>query len=295
MISVCIPTYNRKLYLKEAVESVFRQTYQDYEVIILDDGSTDGTEEMIKELNLPIRYYKQSNHGLPHPYNRLAELAKGDFICFLDSDDVLFDNAIERLVKAVNGSEDKIVYGSYVRIGNEGKEVGKSSKNLYSGDITEKLFQKTFVHCVCTLIPREIFLRHGGYNMDLKVCFDLDFHLLLSLKHQYVALEEPAFKRRRHSENISAHNYQNHMIKLKVLEDFYFSKGGKEKIPKSVAFCRLSQQACRAGKCALAEKKYTESVDVLKKSLSYRFSVKAFAFLCEAKIAQRTLGRKPFP
>jgi len=279
MISVCIPTYNRKAYLKEALDSVFRQSFKDFEVIVLDDGSTDGTEEMIKALNLPIRYYRQTNHGQPQPNNRLVELARGKYICFLDSDDVFLDDALERLYAAVDGADDKIAYGSYIRIDEDSNEIGQDKKRLYSGDITEKLFQKIFVHCVCTLIPRKLFQEVGGYNSDFKVCFDYDLNLMLSLKYEYIALDKPAFKRRRHGTNMSGYTYLNHMTELAVLENFYFNKGGKDKIAVSIAFQRLSRQAFRAGKCALWNKQYPEAKTALKRSLSYRLNLKALFLL----------------
>jgi len=62
-VSVCIPTYNRKHYLREALESVFAQTYKDFEVVIVDDGSTDGTDQMLKESGYAVRYYWQENQG----------------------------------------------------------------------------------------------------------------------------------------------------------------------------------------------------------------------------------------
>lgn len=282
MISVCIPTYNRKEYLKQAVESVFRQTCKDYEVIVLDDGSTDGTETLIESLHLPIRYYRQDNKGTPQPYNRLAELARGDYICFLDSDDIFLDDALERLIKAANGSTEHIAYGSYIRIDENGKEIGQDMKKLYAGDITEKLFEKIFVHCVSTLFPRKMFLENGGYDESFKVCFDYDLALRLSLACKYFPAEGPTFKRRRHASNLSGYNYRNHMMELKVLEEFYFSKGGDQKIPRATAFRRLAQQTCRAGKCAVQEKMYPQSREILKKSLAYRFSFKAAWLLLRA-------------
>jgi len=62
-VSVCVPTYNRKDYLKQTLESVFAQTYKDYEIVIVDDGSTDGTENMVKQLGYPLTYYWQKNRG----------------------------------------------------------------------------------------------------------------------------------------------------------------------------------------------------------------------------------------
>ena len=83
-VSVCIPTYNRKDYLKEALESVFAQTYKNYEVVIVDDGSTDGTEDMLKDADYDVRYYWQKNSGDAAARNKSIELAQGKSITFID-------------------------------------------------------------------------------------------------------------------------------------------------------------------------------------------------------------------
>ena len=88
-VSICIPTFNRKDYLKQTLDSVLAQTYKDYEIILVDDGSTDSTGEMVKTYDYPIRYYRQENKGEAASRNRLIELARGQFVTFLDSDDLL--------------------------------------------------------------------------------------------------------------------------------------------------------------------------------------------------------------
>lgn len=86
-VSVCIPTYNRKDYLRETIASVFQQTFKDFEIVVVDDGSTDGTAEMVARMDCPITYFHQSNSGDAAAPNKLIELAKGQYISFLDSDD----------------------------------------------------------------------------------------------------------------------------------------------------------------------------------------------------------------
>ncbi len=106
-VSICIPTYNRRDYLRETLESIFVQTYKDYEVVMVDDGSTDGTEQMIKKSKYPIRYFWQENLGVAKARNKLIELAKGEYITFIDSDDLLFQYAVGDLMNLIgcNGSD----------------------------------------------------------------------------------------------------------------------------------------------------------------------------------------------
>ena len=89
MISVIIPTHNYKKYISEAISSVLRQTYADYEIIVVDDGSTDGTGEII-EKNFPdVRYFYIPNQGVSKARNYGIRRARGEFIAFLDADDQL--------------------------------------------------------------------------------------------------------------------------------------------------------------------------------------------------------------
>ncbi|MHC4195719.1 MAG: glycosyltransferase family 2 protein [Planctomycetota bacterium] len=178
-VSICIPTYNRKNYLKETLESVFAQTYKDYEVVIVDDGSTDGTEQMIKQSNYPIRYFWQNNLGVSKARNKLIELAEGEYITFIDSDDLLFRYAVEDLMNLVecNGS-----------------------------DIAD-LFEYIYVHSCGTVCRKELFEEAGGFDILLPVCSEYALWLKLSLKYDFVPTARPAFKRRRHSGNLSAYSF----------------------------------------------------------------------------------------
>lgn len=114
MITVFTPTYNRAYILKNAFESLKKQTDNNFEWIIVDDGSTDNTESLVQswkeeKLLFDIRYIKQENGGKHRAINRGVSMAKGDYIIILDSDDFLTDNAIEKIngwVKTINGLKD---------------------------------------------------------------------------------------------------------------------------------------------------------------------------------------------
>jgi glycosyltransferase involved in cell wall biosynthesis len=266
-VSICIPTYNRKAYLKETLESVFHQTYKDFEVVIVDDGSTDGTEEMIKENGYDVEYYCQENKGVAVAENKLIKLAKGEFISILGSDDLLMSDAIERLMGAMEQEEeDVIAYGPYLRIDEDGNVYGKCKRKLHSGYVTKYLFQDLFMHSCGSMFPKRVLENAGGFDTSLPVCADYDLHLRLSLKYRFIALHEPTFKRRRHSANLTSWSYANRLTQLKVLERFYYENGGHEAVPKKIAMFQLSKECYRAGCCAVKEGLNETAIRLLRQS-----------------------------
>ena len=282
-ISICIPTYNRRKYLKETIESVLAQTYKDYEIVIVDDGSTDGTEQVLKEAGYPVRYYWQQNSGDAAARNKLVELAQGQYIAFLDSDDLLIPDAIERMTRAVAAeSKEVIVYGPYLRIDENGQVFGKCKRKLYSGNITGRLFQDILIHSCGSMLPKRTLEEAGGFDTSLPVCSDYDLWLRLSLKYRFIALPEPTFKRRRHSGNLSLRSTQNRITELKVLERFYYERGGNATVPKRIAMRRLSKEGYRAGVCAIQDGQLRTAQKLLRIALRRHPNVKTLVRWAQA-------------
>jgi glycosyltransferase involved in cell wall biosynthesis len=287
-VSICVPTYNRKKYLKETLESILAQTYTDYEIIVVDDGSTDGTEDMIKQLGVPITYHWQENGGDAAARNKLIELARGKYISFIDSDDLLFPDAIERLVKVVEAeAEDVIVYGSYVRIDQDGYVYGKCKRKLFSGNITKHLFRTIIVHSCGSIFPRKILKDAVAFDTSLNVCSDYDLWLFLSMKYKFVALPNPTFKRRRHSDNLSTVSFENCLAELNVLERFYYQRGGKKVIPSKIALKVLSKSGFKTGRCAFREGSYNQATKLLGQSFRRHPNLRSLAYWTRAEIAKR--------
>ncbi|MGA2916035.1 MAG: glycosyltransferase [Sedimentisphaerales bacterium] len=301
-ISVCIPTYNREHLLKETLESVFAQTYKDFEVVIVDDGSTDGTKEMLEKNGFNVRYYWQENQGDATTRNKLIKLANGKYISFLDSDDLLYPDSLEQMAAAMpNNAEDVVVYGPYVAIDEKGDILHRRRKRLYNGRITKRLFEDILIHSCGSLFPKKILVEAGGFNPALNVCSDYDLWLRLSLKYDFISLRRPVFKRRRHSGNISKISFANRSIEYKVLEDFYFKGGGSNVIPHRWAMIRLSKELYRVARSAVRESMKTKACELLKKSLKQHFSLKTILWLGIAQgrlhpslwISQDYSDRKP--
>lgn len=287
-VSICVPTYNRKKYLKETLESIFAQTYKDYEIIVVDDGSTDGTEEMIKKLGASINYHWQENGGDAAARNKLIQLSRGKYISFIDSDDLLFPDAIERLVKAVESeAEDVIAYGSYVRIDQDGNVYGKCKRKLYSGNITKYLFQTIIVHSCGSIFPGKILKDSAFFDTSLNVCSDYDLWLSLSIQYKFVALPNPTFKRRRHCDNLSVVSFQNCLTEFKVLERFYYERGGNKIIPPKIALKVLSKRGFKTGRCAFREGSFDQAAKLLCQSFHRHPNLKSLIYWTKAGITKR--------
>jgi glycosyltransferase involved in cell wall biosynthesis len=285
LVSICVPTYNRKSYLAEALHSAVDQTFTDYELVILDDGSTDGTGDLVKSLDRPVRYYWQENAGEVATTNRLIEMAQGKYIAFLHSDDKLMPRALECMVAAAEGeSEPVVVYGNYLRMDEHGRISGQSKRKLHSGRITTQLFEDIIVHPNGSLFPKQALQEVGGLDPSLKACYDYKMELRLSLKYRFVAVAEPTFVRRRHASNTSRGSYRNHKIELDVLTDFYYHGGGQGVVPARVAMKRLSKQSLRAGRWALKEGLYEEGRALIRQSFQQRPNLKAMIHLLASSV-----------
>jgi len=275
-VSVCIPTYNRKDYLKEALESVFAQTYKDYEVVIFDDGSTDGTEDMLKDVGCDVRYYWVDHIGQYAARNKLIALSQGEYITFVDSDDLLFPDTIDRLMNAIDTHGPNIIsYGSHIGIDEKGNYVKRKQRSLPTGYITTELFEHIYVHSCGMMCAKALFEEAGGFDTSLMCCAFYKLLLKLSVKFKFIPVEGPTFKRRRHRGNVSDRSFANRKVEFEVLEDFYFNGGGKEVIPRHRAMRRLSKEGYRAGRAAIKEGMYEQACQLFSQSFRRHPNVKS--------------------
>ena len=223
LITIGVSAYNRRDYLILCLESLLAQTYPNCQIIVVDDGSTDGTAEMMHKRFPQIRYVYQKNAGDAAAKNHAARLAEGEYVVFNDSDDLFLPDAVERLYNALP-SDDRhaISYGNYLSIDADGNTMPTKRKaDVYpSGNITGDLLRHIFVNSCATLIPRDVYWEFGGYDTSLKVCHDYDMYLKMSLKHRFYAVQEPVFLRRRHGSNLSGATYEKVQISFKVFSDF---------------------------------------------------------------------------
>ena len=197
-ISVIIPTYNRKKYIKRAIDSVIRQSYKPFEIIVIDDGSTDGTYELIKKSysSSQISLEKQINNGVSSARNKGVKLANGDWIAFLDSDDEWFENKLELQVREIKKSKTFMICHTneiWIRNGIRVNQMKKHQK--YGGFIFEKCLDMCRISPSSVMIHRRIFDEIGLFDEDLIICEDYDLWLRISSKYPVLYLDSMLIKK----------------------------------------------------------------------------------------------------
>lgn len=190
LISIVTPTYNREAFLAEAIQSVIDQTYENFELIIVDDGSTDGSEVLVQRYvqeDSRIRYFKQHNQGQSVARNRGIQESRGEFVCFLDSDNKWFPDKLEVSVKAfADNSSVDIVYGNNVTISETGAELSRSNMPRHSGMITERLLADNFISMNTTMVRKHCFDTLGAFNERDRLAEDYELWLRLSTQFRFL-------------------------------------------------------------------------------------------------------------
>src|SRR3972149_8313204 len=188
LVSVITPTFNRSDFITFSIESVLRQTCPDFEMIIVDDGSTDGTGEIVNKYlhDERIRYYWQENLGQSTARNKGINLSSGEYICFLDSDDIYKPDKLHEQVSLFKRMPYvDIVYGDEEYIGADGALLGKSKMKCHSGVIYEALLLDNFVSIATAMVRRRCFDEMGGFDESIKVADDYELWLRYSARYRF--------------------------------------------------------------------------------------------------------------
>ena len=203
-VSVVIPTYNRAQLVTEAIDSVLMQTYKDYEIIVVDDGSTDDTEQVLVPYRDRIRYIYQENQGGAAARNAGIRNSKGTYIAFLDSDDLWLPSKLEKQVAVLNEYEDiALVYSNISYCDDRGKPIreGYDSDMFPAGHVFEKvlLWKAMCGNLQTWLIKRTCFEEIGYLDMSLAMSEDRDISLRVAMKYKIYGIPEALTMVRQHT------------------------------------------------------------------------------------------------
>ena len=191
-ISVVIPTYNRRRWIGRAIRSVLEQTYTPAEIIVVDDGSSDGSMEYILE-NFPlVNFVKQSNQGVSSARNKGIRLSSSKWIALLDSDDEWYPEKLEKQVKAIQEKPDHQFCHTeeiWVRNGVRVNQMKKHQK--YGGHIFEKCLDMCRISPSSVLLQKSILDKTGWFDKELRVCEDYDLWLRVTARYPTLYLNEP--------------------------------------------------------------------------------------------------------
>ncbi len=205
LVSVILPTYNRQKFIEEAIQSLLDQTYENFEVIIVDDGSEDKTEEVVRSFDdKRIIYIYQDNKGRSSARNLALSHAKGDYITFLDSDDLYYKEKIEKQVYFLEKNKNfSMVYTSADCMDVHGNIL----KNHYRANVSGWIYRKIayFVHTTITLptvmVRKDVFATLGGFDEDMHRFEDTDMWRRISKTYKIAGIKDITCLLRTHTEN----------------------------------------------------------------------------------------------
>lgn len=207
-VSVIIPAYNHGRFLSETVSSVLAQTYQDFELVVVDDGSTDNTRQVVNIFRDPkIKYLYQENRGLSAARNTGIHASAGEYIALLDSDDIWLPRKLELQVGLLDSHPAAaLVYSdAYLFDDQTGTITGRflDGKGVFSGKVLRHLLSIQFIKPSTAVIRRSVFETVGYFDESIREVQDRDMWLRIARQFDLEGIDMPLVKVRSHATNVS--------------------------------------------------------------------------------------------
>jgi len=243
--SVIIPSFNRREMLKSALDSVFHQSFRDYEVIVVDDGSDDSTDEMVAEYGKNIKYLKQENSGVSSARNRGIRKSMSPYIALLDSDDLWHKEKLMRdaeFIKKNPGIKIHQCEDIWIRAG---KRVNPGRKHLKKeGWIFPESLSLCMISPSSAVLSRELFDKYGFFDENLHACEDYDLWLRIT-PFEYIGLikEKLITRFSGHNDQLSFHYKVMDKFRLYSIIEL-LKKESLKKEYKEIALAAAIEKAC---------------------------------------------------
>jgi len=284
-VSVIIATYNRARLIAETLDSVLGQSFRDFEVILVDDGSTDNTREVVERYGTRVQYIYQSNRGPSAARNRGVRQATGAWISIQDSDDLSAPNHLSAL-HGYAGAHPNVgmifANGAYLG-GPEHKRntiiPGSKSRSLANRGVQlEDIFDKSIVRLQAALISKTAYEAVGGHDESLRICMDLDLSFRLLTNFPMAYIDEVVFSYRKHEGNIGRDEElrltENIRVIEKLLRDYPHARTiiGERKIARRLAYryYRLAKGRWKRRQHSDAHRALRQAVALCPANLKYR-------------------------
>ncbi len=276
MISVIIPSFNRGYILTEAIDSVLAQTYQNFEIIVVDDGSTDNTREILTPYKDRIRYFYQENQGVAAARNKGIEEAKGEFIAFLDSDDLWLPEKLEKQKELFdNCPELGLVYTRFWRIYASPKKDKLEPKDKYlkKGYIYPHVLFTYLIWAGSVMSRKSCFSKVGKFNTALPLVQDRDMWLRIAREFKISFVNDPLVINRIQKDSVwsdSSRIQRPLPEKIEMIRSAYNRFTRREKILYFLTYrLKLSTEYAKGAKSNLNEAQYKSSKKLYYQAILY--------------------------
>lgn len=218
-VSVLMPVYNGEQFLREAIESILKQTFGDFEFLIIDDGSTDNSADIVQSYNdRRIRLLSnEQNAGITESLNRGIMEAKGEFICRMDADDVSLPERLETQLNYLEENRDVVMTGTWtIRIDEQGHRQEVEQYPVRHQEILRTIFvHNPFAHGTM-MLRRNIVQQVGTYDARFLHNEDYDLWLRIAARYTTANIPEPLVLRRVHTKNITVEK-ELELVRYRIL------------------------------------------------------------------------------
>ncbi len=206
-VSVIIPCYNSERFIRQTLESVLSQTFNDLEIIVVDDGSTDSTADIVNSFkDNRIVYHYKANQGLSSARNKGISLSQGEYIAFLDHDDIWLPEKLKIQLEVFTANQEAAMVFSDAYITDlNGKRIKRFFKISppFKGKVFNKLLSDNFVPILTVMLKRTVFEKTGLFNSNYKIAEDWDFFLRLAKNYSFDYINTPLAEYRVHDASFS--------------------------------------------------------------------------------------------
>jgi glycosyltransferase involved in cell wall biosynthesis len=248
-VSIVVATYNYAHFLPHALDSILAQTISDWEVIIVDDGSTDGTAEVVRPYleDSRFRYHCTSHVGQPATKNLGVRAAQGRYIAFLDADDVWHSEKLARQLPLLEANWSVgVVYSRTQSIDAVGRVIGVDTRQMHRGVVLQAMCLDNFVSFSSTIVRREVFDAVGLFDESIPLAIDYDLWLRAALHCEFDYVDALLVQYRRGHANLSCRGEERLQIVVGILHRFFGPNCGVA-IPAALANRALSETYCSLG------------------------------------------------
>ncbi|MBN1405136.1 MAG: glycosyltransferase [Candidatus Omnitrophica bacterium] len=287
LISVIIPFYNNVNYISQALDSVINQTYKNFEIIAVDDGSIDDTkyivQKNIKKYPEKIKYLYQTNSGSAAARNKGIAEAKGELIAFLDSDDTWLPGNLARQTELLDKTPAvSLVHSDFIYFNDQGierkSEYSKNIKKHFSGDIFYYLFRENFISTSTVVVRKDVFEKSGLFDEEFRMSQDYDLWLRITKKYKVGYVDTPLVRIRCHGNNITRSKEKTYVWVNKVIEKTIESFPEIEAELKSNLPYRLAKNHFTIGYEMFCKEDFKQARSEFCHSIRCKFTKRAFFY-----------------
>jgi glycosyltransferase involved in cell wall biosynthesis len=219
-VTIVIAAYNYGRFLPQALDSVLAQTYHDWEAVVVDDGSTDNTRDLVMSyLSDPrVRYFRTDHLGQPAAKNYGVEQARGSFVAFLDADDYWSPDKLTKQLPLFSSEKVAVVYSLRRTIDELGKELVVSYVSPHRGDVLRQMFKDNFVCFSSAVVRRDVLKAVGLFDLNIPLAIDYDLWLRVATSWHFDYVAEPLVWYRTGHANLSRRANERIHIVLGIMD-----------------------------------------------------------------------------